>query len=91
MKSLSPTADKLVPILDEESRLNGILILVDCVGERLTLEIVSRNGYHSLQISYSSYFFLQSIAVACSYEKMVAQVNFIAFWWSTGPVIGYGM
>ena len=36
---ISPTANNPVRVLEEESRLNSILMLRNCVGERLTLEV----------------------------------------------------
>ena len=44
MKPLCPTAGTQVQaLLQEESRLNSILMLRDCVGERLILEVEHRN------------------------------------------------
>ena len=42
VKLLSSTADNPVQVQEEESPLNSILMLVDCVGERWTLEVVLR-------------------------------------------------
>ena len=53
LKPLSLTADNSVPVSDgeEESRLNSILIMGDCVGARLTLGVVLRYGYCKLVIT----------------------------------------
>ena len=57
MKPLSPNADNPVRILEEELRLNGVLVVGECVGERLTLEVV---------LNYECKFFLLQITVAVS-------------------------
>ena len=46
-------ADNPVRTLEEESRLNSILMLGDCVGERLTLEVVLRYRSCKLAIAIS--------------------------------------
>ena len=79
MKLLSPIADNPVLALEEESRLSSILMLVDCVSERWTLEVVLRLGSWKLVIA--PLVLLQSTAAVCSYGKMAAHVNFITFWW----------
>ena len=40
MCPVSPTADNPVSAMEEESRLNSILMLGDCVSKRLSLEVV---------------------------------------------------
>ena len=42
-RALSPTADYPVRILEEESCLSSILMLGDCVDEKLTLEVAFRS------------------------------------------------
>ena len=53
MKALSLTADKPFCALEEELRLNSILMLGDCVGERLTLDVVLTYGSCKLVITPS--------------------------------------
>ena len=53
VKPLSPTANNPVRTLEEESRLNIILLLVDHAGERLTLDVVLRYGFCKLVIAPS--------------------------------------
>ena len=43
-KAPSPIAENWIRVLGEESLLNSILMLRDCVSERLTLEVVLRYG-----------------------------------------------
>ena len=47
----SPTADNLARALEEVSALNNIFNLSDCVGEKLTLEVVLRYGSCKLVIA----------------------------------------
>ena len=56
-----PTVDNSVGVKKEESSLNSILMLSECVVERLTIEVALR---------YGSCKFLQSTVVVCSYRKM---------------------
>ena len=44
MKPLSPIAETWVLALGEESSLNSVFMLHDCVGERLTLRVVLKYG-----------------------------------------------
>ena len=53
MKSLYPIVDKPVGTLGEESRLNSILMLGECVGERLTLEVVLRHESYKSVIAFN--------------------------------------
>ena len=48
MKPLFPTLDNPVLAMKEKSRLNSVLMLGDCVSERLTLEVAVRYGYYIL-------------------------------------------
>ena len=72
VKLLSSTADNPVPVQEEESPLNSILMLVDCVGERWTLEVVLR--FMSWNLVIAPLVLLQSTAVVCSYGKMIVKV-----------------
>ena len=43
-KAPSPIAENWIRVLGEESRFNSILMLRDCVSERLILEVILRYG-----------------------------------------------
>ena len=45
---ISPTANNPLRVLEEESRLNSILMLRNCVGERLTLEVALSQQTHDV-------------------------------------------
>ena len=77
MRPVSPTADNPVSAMEEEPRLNSILILGDCVSKRLSLEVV---------LSYAPQLvivpgFCCKILLCVFLLTMAAWVNFITFWW----------
>ena len=85
-----PTAETPVRVQKEETRLNGIWMLGDCLVERQSLEIIIKHEscsspYLGPQGTYVVYSYTENCLPACVKEDTK---GLFSFWWYVGCVRG---